>query len=118
MPIIRFIHRLYYLVEFILFYLWEIVLSSLIVAHDAMTMTHYMKPGVIGMPLSAKSELEIFIVANLITMTPGTLALDVSTDRKTLYIHCMYGLDTEEDIPKMQQRLKTRIEQKVLRLWE
>lgn len=49
-----------------------------------------MKPGVIALPLSARTEMEITLVANLISLTPGTLSLDVSDDRKVLYIHAMF----------------------------
>ena len=85
--------------------------SSFIVAHDAVTPTHYMRPGVIGMPLATHSSKAIFVVAHLITMTPGTLSLDVSTDCKTLYIHCMYL----KDVQKTRRKLKD-IEHRVLRI--
>src|SRR5699024_7238650 len=57
----------------------------------------HMKPGVIALPLEARTELEITLVANLISLTPGTLSLDVSDDRKVLYIHAMF-LDDEEEL--------------------
>jgi multicomponent Na+:H+ antiporter subunit E len=57
--------------------------------------THHMRPGVIAMPLEAKTDGEITMVANLISLTPGTLSLDVSDDRKVLYIHAMF-LDGDE----------------------
>ena len=106
--------RIVYFIDFLLFYLWELMLSNLVVAYDAVTLKHYMKPAVISMPLSARSDLGIFSVANLISMTPGTLSLDVSSDRSTLYIHCMYV----DDVKKLRKRLKDRIESKVLRIFQ
>ena len=109
-----YVKRMVYFVEFLLFYLWELILANVVIAYDAVTPTHYMRPAVIHMPLSSRSDLSIFIVANLISMTPGTLSLDVSSDKSTLYIHCMYV----DDVEKLRERLKTRIESKVLRIWQ
>ncbi len=66
-----------------------------------------MKPGVIAMPLSARTEMEITMVANLISLTPGTLSLDVSDDRKVLYIHAMF-LDNEEELRRNLKEMEHR----------
>lgn len=85
-------------IGFIGYFVWELLLSNLKVAYDVLTPTHHMCPGVIAMPLEARTDGEITIVANLISLTPGTLSLDVSTDRKVLYIHVMYLVDRDEVI--------------------
>jgi multicomponent Na+:H+ antiporter subunit E len=69
------------LFSFVLYYLWEILKSNAMVAYDVLTMSHRMTPGVIGIPLEARTDFEITVLANLITMTPGTLSLDISADR-------------------------------------
>lgn len=97
---------------FLGFYLWDLVKSNAIIAYDVLTPTHYMKPGVIGIPLDAKTDLEITVLANLITMTPGTLSLDVSPDRKTLYVHAMYI----DDPDRLRADLKENYERRVLEL--
>jgi multicomponent Na+:H+ antiporter subunit E len=68
-----------------------------------------MRPGVIGIPLRARTDLEITVLANLITMTPGTLSLDVSPDRRTLYIHAMYIHDPEALRRDIQDNLERRV---------
>ncbi len=98
------------LVTFILFYLFELFRSNLIIAWDIVTPTHYMRPGVIAIPLEAKTDVEITVLCNLITMTPGTLSLDVSEDRKVLYIHAMYI----DDVEKLRQQTKDSLERRVL----
>ncbi len=75
---------------FAAYYLYELVKSNVIIAFDIVTPRNYMKPGVIAIPLKARTDLEIALLSNLITMTPGTLSLDISEDRKTLYVHAMY----------------------------
>jgi multicomponent Na+:H+ antiporter subunit E len=73
--------------RFALFYLWQLILSNLRVAYDVVTPTHYMRPGVIAVPLEAHTDAEITLLANLITLTPGTLSLDLSADRRVQYFN-------------------------------
>jgi multicomponent Na+:H+ antiporter subunit E len=98
-----------HLLEFVLFYAREVLLSNLRVAYDAITPDHHARPGIVAIPLRAESDLEILLLANLISMTPGTLSLDVSTDRTTLYVHAMFLDDPEatrrEIIEKMEGRV-------------
>jgi len=93
-----------------LFFLWELILANLRVAYNVVTPHHYMKPGVLGIPLEAHTDLEITVLASLISLTPGTLSLDVSTDRKTLYIHAMY-IDEEDAV---RRKIKDGFERRVL----
>ena len=72
-----------------------------------------MKPGIIAIPLEAKTDFEITLLANLITMTPGTLSLDLSEDRRTLYVHAMYIHDPE----KIRASIKNDLERRVLEVF-
>ncbi|OJA05094.1 Na+/H+ antiporter subunit E [Halomonas sp. QHL1] len=94
-------------IGFIGFFLKELVQANLRVAFDIVTPPWHMKPGVIAMPLSARTEMEITMVANLISLTPGTLSLDVSDDRKVLYIHAMF-LDNEEELRRNLKEMEHR----------
>jgi multicomponent Na+:H+ antiporter subunit E len=95
-------------IRFILYFILELLISSVRVAYDVVTPTYYMKPGIIAIPMDAKTDIEITMLANLITLTPGTLSLDVSFDRKTLYIHSMFVSDPEKvrrETKDMERRL-------------
>jgi len=100
------------LLSFLVYYLWEILKSNAMVAYDVLTLSHRLTPGVIGIPLDARTDLEITVLANLITMTPGTLSLDISADRKTLFVHAMY-LSNPEDL---RADIKNNLERRVLEL--
>jgi multicomponent Na+:H+ antiporter subunit E len=100
------------LLRFALFFAKEVLLSALRVAYDVLTPTHHMRPGVIGIPLDAKTDVEITLLANIVTLTPGTLSLDVSADRRTLYIHAMY-LD---DPDRVRLHVKAEFERRLLEL--
>ena len=106
--------RIWRVLRLLLFFLYELVVSSLRVVWDVVTPTHYSRPGIIAMPLSVKSDGEIMTVANLISLTPGTLSLDVSDDRRTLYVHAMF-VDDPEDI---RRELKEGMERKVIEAME
>lgn len=99
--------RLPRLIRFVGFFLKELVVSNLRVSYDIVTPPWYMKPGVIAMPLKARTEFEIAFVANLISLTPGTLSLDVSDDRRVLYIHAMF-LDDEPALTRSLAELERR----------
>jgi len=65
------------------------------------------------MPLDVKSDAGIFLVTNLISLTPGTLSLDVSEDRKTLYVHAMFADDPEEVCRKLKSGMERWVREAV-----
>lgn len=71
------------------FYVWEMVVSAVRVARDVLSPRLRVRPGVVAVALDARTDLEITLFANLVSLTPGTLSLDVSPDRRTLYVHAM-----------------------------
>ena len=96
------------------FFLWELVKANLRVAHDVLTPRHHMRPGVIDVPLDKLTDMEILLLTTIITLTPGTLSLDVSSSRSTLYIHAMYIDDPDEFRETIRQGYQRRV-QEVLR---
>lgn len=98
--------------SFFCFFLKELFLANLRVAHDVLTIHHHMRPGVVAIPLDLETDIEITTLANLITLTPGTLSLDVSSDRKVLYVHAMYV----EDIHEFRRGIKEGFEKRVMEL--
>jgi multicomponent Na+:H+ antiporter subunit E len=72
------------------YFVWELVLANLRLALDVATPNFHMKPGIIAVPLDATTDGQILLLSMLINTTPGSVALDVSPDRKTLYVHVMY----------------------------
>ena len=99
-------------IRFALFFTKELIVSSWRVAVDVIKPLPLMRPGVIGIPLDAETDLEITMLANLISLTPGTLSLDVSKDRKTLYIHAMYVLNPDD----LRTEIKDNLERRLLEL--
>jgi multicomponent Na+:H+ antiporter subunit E len=48
-----------------------------------------LRPRFFTFPLTVTSDLEITLLANMITLTPGTLTVDVAADRRTLLVHAV-----------------------------
>jgi multicomponent Na+:H+ antiporter subunit E len=96
-------------IRFILFFIKELVESTLRVAYDVVTPAAHRRPGVIGIPLGARSDVEIVVLATLVTLTPGTLGLDVSEDKKMLYIHTMFAENPDEVRKHIKEGYETRV---------
>ena len=94
----------------ICYFIKELFVSNIRVLWEIVTPTHTSRPGIVGVPLDAKSDLEIMLVANLVSLTPGTLSIDVSDDKRTLYVHVMF-LD---DIEEVRRSIKEGLEKRVL----
>lgn len=102
--------RIQRVVGFAGFYVWELVRANLRVASDVLSPTPRIRPGVLAIPLEAKTDTEITLLANLLTLTPGSVSLDVSSDRRFLYLHAMYI----DDVEAYRASVKADIERRVL----
>lgn len=101
--------KIIHIIKFILFYIMEIVIANIRVAYYILSPKLNMKTGVIAVPLDVTSDLEILSLNNLITMTPGSISLDVSTDRKVIYVHVMFSNDIESIRSSIKQGLETKL---------
>ena len=97
--------------RFNLFFVKELLVASFAVFF-AILQPSRLRPGVIAIPLDVKTNAEITLLANLITLTPGTLTLDVSTDRRVMYVHTIRVDDPEE----FRLSIKNGFERRVLEL--
>ncbi len=102
--------RLYRLGGFLLFYIWEVIASNFKVAYDVLTPKFKGTPEIIDVPLEKLTDLQLTLLANLITMTPGTLSLDVLDEGRTLRVHTMYL----EDADTFAQSIKNDFEKRIL----
>jgi len=106
--------KTYRLIHLLLMVFIELIKSSLKIAYDIVTPQHHMRPGILKIPLDAKTIPEITCFSNLLSLTPGTLSLDISPDQKYIYVHFMYIY--EDDIEEVKMNLKRHFEAPVLEL--
>jgi multicomponent Na+:H+ antiporter subunit E len=90
-------------------FLRELVLSALRVAWLVVQPKPRLHPGIIACPLTVTTDAQITLLANMITLTPGTLSIDVSDDRRTLYIHAIDVTDREALIGSIAAGFETKI---------
>lgn len=108
----RYFEKLWQSLRLASLFAWELLVANLRIAYEVVTPSHNMKPGVVAIPLDVETDVEITLLANLITLTPGTLSLDVSDDRRVLYIHAMYV----DDADKLRLSIKDGFEKRVMEL--
>lgn len=77
-------------------FLYEVVKANLQVAYLALHPRMPIRPGIIALATRHRSPLGTTLLANSITLTPGTLTMDVSPDGQTLYIHTLDIADPDE----------------------
>lgn len=93
----------------ILLFVRELILSALKVAWLAVQPKITLRPAIIAHPLTVTTDAQITLLANMITLTPGTLSVDVSDDRKTLYIHAIDVASKEALIGDIAAGFETKI---------
>jgi multicomponent Na+:H+ antiporter subunit E len=108
----RYVSKVYFGIGLIGFFLWELVLANMRLALDVATPRFQMTPGIVAVPLDATHDSEILLLAMLINLTPGSVALDVSEDRKVMYVHVMYMASADA----ARADIKTGFERRVLQL--
>lgn len=103
-------------ISFAVYALWQIVLSSLIVAWTVIqprgAMQAKLKRAIVSVPLTVSSDMEIATLATLISLTPGTLSMELSNDRSTLYVHSI----NVEDVDEFRRQIKDGFENRILQI--
>jgi multicomponent Na+:H+ antiporter subunit E len=96
------------LVNSLLRFLLELIKANLRVAYEVLTPGFSMQAGVIKVETRTRSPLEAVLLANAISLTPGTLTLEVDEDLRVLYVHALYVSSREEflaDIARLEDLL-------------
>ena len=88
--------RIYKLFVLILIFIRELILSNIEIVKFVYRKKNDFEPGIFAMPIEVKQNWEITLLANLITLTPGTLTVAVSDDQTQLFIHAL-DIDTKEE---------------------
>jgi len=83
-------------VRALLIFLVELMKANLRVAVEVLTPGFSMTAGIIRVPTRTRSSLEVVLLANAITLTPGTLTLEVDEENRVLYVHGLYVTSRSE----------------------
>ncbi len=104
-----YLKRIYYIVRLILLFLKELVKSNFSIVKLVYKPKLDIKPGIFMLPTELRSNWEVTLLANLITLTPGTLSVAVSDDQSRIYIHAMDIPDVEAEIKGIKDTFEKAI---------
>lgn len=102
MPLIRLVLRLPHIVFALAFFIYELVWANARLAWDVVTPGLPSTAGIILFPTDARTPVEYFLVANAISMTPGTLTLEIDADEHHLFVHTLYADDREKFLAQIR----------------
>ncbi len=100
--------RIFYVLSFFVYYVRVVILSNISIAFDILTPRLRMSPEIVEIKLKTLKEVEVLAISNLITMTPGSLALGYDKVKNTLIVHIMYYKDPgsfHNTVEKIQDRI-------------
>ena len=92
-----------------LFFAWALFEANIRVAIAVVRSPRLLSPRVLEVPLEPLGDVELAILASLVTLTPGTVSLDVSADRRTLVVHVLHADDADVAIRQIKEGFEARL---------
>ncbi len=105
----KYIRKAYRVANFAGYYLYSVVKANLYLAWDVITPRMLMNPGVITIKLMLESRSALLLFSNLVSMTPGTLVINLDPAKKEAAVHVLYLRDEKKiriNIYDIQCRIK------------
>jgi multicomponent Na+:H+ antiporter subunit E len=91
------------------FFIKELLVANVKMAAFTLGPLSRIRPGIVAVPLEVMSDDALTVLANLITLTPGTLSVEVAPDRRTLYVHAMDVPDAAGLVAEIKQGFERRV---------
>src|SRR5699024_9467904 len=104
-----YLKRFYKIIVLCLIFIRELILSNLDIVKLVYQRKPDFEPGIFAMPLEVKSNWEITLLANLITLTPGTLSIALTDDNSHIFIHAIHIDDKEQSIYEIKNTFEKAI---------
>lgn len=104
-----YLFRVFSVIKLLFIFLRELILSNIAVLKVILKPKLDIRPGIFALPTELKKDWEITVLANLITLTPGTFVVDISPDNKILYIHAMDIDDVDDSIQSIKNSFEKAI---------
>lgn len=108
----KYLSKVPQVIRFVAYFIKELFVANLRMVYHVLTPHDTMSPGVVAVPLEEANDVELTLLANLITLTPGTLSVDISADRRVLYVHAVDCHDPEA----VRREIKDGFERRILEL--
>lgn len=99
------------LAVYLVVFLWDVLVANINVAILIASPNSSLRPTFLEIPLDIDHPFLITILANTISLTPGTVSSNVAGDRSALLVHCLDCEDPDEEIARIKKRYEDRLEE-------
>lgn len=106
--------RYFWALVYLFIFTWEVLKANFDVAYRVLHPAMPIKPGIVRVPMEVKSDIARTMLANSITMTPGTITVDIIGDN--IYVHWIYV--KSEDPKEYTQEISGRFEKYIKKIFE
>jgi len=104
-----YLRRVWAIIKLLVLFLSELIKANIDVVKIVLKAKMDFQPGIVAVPTKLESDLEVSILAALITLTPGTVSMEFSDDSKIIYVHAIDVPDKEEMIDQVQNTFEKAI---------
>ncbi|MDJ0783798.1 MAG: Na+/H+ antiporter subunit E [Desulfosarcinaceae bacterium] len=91
-------------ISFFWLLLGDIFVSNIVVAKQVLGATERLRPGFIAVPLDMQAALPITLLASTISLTPGTVSIEITEDHQFLYVHALHVESEKEMVDRIKRR--------------
>lgn len=105
--------RLFYMIVYLFVFLFALIKSNFDMAKRVLSPSLPINPGIVKFKTRLKSDFAQMVLANSITLTPGTLSVDIIDD--TIYVHWIDVKTAEPE--KAQKEIAEQFEKILLRIF-
>jgi len=90
-------------------FLYELVVANIDVLKIILKPKLDIQPGIFAYETELDQPWQVTLLSMLITLTPGTLVVDISDDNKTLYIHALHMPEVDEAVASIRDSFEKAI---------
>ena len=99
------------LLGFLVMVMGDILVANFHVARLTLGRIRELRPAFVEVPIELDNELAISVLVSVVSLTPGSLAADLSLDRRTLLVHGLDVPDTQAMIDEIKQRYEAPLKE-------
>jgi multicomponent Na+:H+ antiporter subunit E len=114
-PAVRYFARAFAMADLVLYFIWTVLTANLRMVKAVLLPTSRLAPAIVRIPLTIKDSAAITILANWITLTPGTLTLDVSDEFDAIFVHT---IDGGKDVAAFREEITQQYERRVKKVFD
>ena len=105
----RYFHKGWELASFCVFFAGFAIKAVLRITHDVLTPRHHIRPAILRVPIEARTNAEITVLSALLSLTPGSVVVDIAEDRSALFVHYLYVDDPGETVAETKREMERRV---------